>query len=84
MSGTIEIARIDVAGSVTWSKTARAYLRFLARFVFFAAFAFFGAAFLRFAIVPSKLEMALSNMCRRESTCTAFRLHQNARNSDST
>jgi hypothetical protein len=66
---------------VTWPED---YFRFLAlRFVFFAAF---GAAFafLRFAIVPSKLEMALSKMCRRESTCTAFRLHQNARNSDST
>jgi hypothetical protein len=81
MSCTIVIARND-AGSVTWLETARAYFRFLA-FFFFAAF---GAdfAFLRFAIVPSKLEMALSKTCRRESTSTAIRLHQNARNSDST
>jgi hypothetical protein len=41
------------------------------RFVFFAAF---GAAlaFLRFAIVPSKLEMALSKTCDRESTARRF------------
>jgi len=46
-------------------------LRFLAlRFVFFGAAAFL--AFLRFAIVPSKLEMALSKTCCRESTARRF------------
>jgi len=57
MSRTLISRRRTSPALVTWPED---YFRFLAlRFVFFAAF---GAAFafLRFAIVPSKLEMALS------------------------
>ncbi len=44
------------------ARRRRAYFRFLAlRFVFFAVFFAAALAFLRFAIVPSNLEMALSN-----------------------
>ena len=72
-----DIAPSDFAGSVTQFED---YFRFLAlRFVFFGAAAFF--AFLRFAIVPSKLEMALSKTCCRESTARRFdyyRMHKTA------
>ena len=46
---------------------------FFFRRVFFAAF----LAFLFFAICcpPSHDDVAMSEQCRRESTCTAFRLH---------
>ena len=80
MSRTLISRRRTSPALVTWPED---YFRFLAlRFVFFAAF---GAAFafLRFAIVPSKLEMALSYV-RSRIDRTRFRLLQKAENSDST
>ncbi len=51
----------------------RAYFRFLAlRFVFFAVFLAATLAFLRFAIVPSKLEMAYRKVQSR------IELHDNS------
>jgi hypothetical protein len=76
----------DTVGMVMPTRpTAEDYFFFAFRFIFFAAFAFFAfLAFFAITALLAMIEMAISEQCSRESTCTAHRLLQHAKkNSES-